>query len=276
MNLINYSILQYKHDCALDEAVNIGVIAFSAEQRKASLVFDRKLGHLRGLYQDFDRAGVLASLKRLQSHLAELNRYSEHSLFPSIEDHVSSAKQVVQMVWPDGGSSLAVSAGRFSVAEHVDAEAKTLYHRFVDGLRDRSASAARREDADVWRNVMERLQDHEGFAARFQAHEFGNKIELDYAAQRASDNQWVGIEPVSFDYMNESAIQARTFGLVGKSVGLNAEPDFCKLLVVIGDEYRNPSLIPEVDWAKNFLRDNAPNVEVLSEREVDSVQKHLA
>jgi len=269
MRNLSYSVLQYRHDRALQEAVNVGVLAFSFDDGEAAFEYDRNYGQLSDLYSNFDGPGFRSALRRLGHVVAQLNLNSKGRLIHAFDPKLRTAEQLLTSIWPDKGASIVASPSRFVASENIQEEAKRLFDRLVQAARPGRSHRGNRKDEDVWASIVKRMSSLEGLAARFQPLTFGAEIDLDFVMKRERDSQYVAIEPTAFDYVNASSVKERTFEIVGKASGLKDIPDFDKLIVVVGDVRRNNDVNKTVGWAERYMRENGSKLRVTSEQQFD-------
>jgi len=275
MKTISYSVLQYRHDRAIGEAINVGVLSYSREDSRAAFECVANIGQLSKLYAEFDASGFRSALRRLGKYVVDVNQRSEGRLIPAFDIQLGSAYDLLLSLWPDQGSSLVGEPARFVATESLEKETKRLFERLVTLVRPESPDRNSRKDDDVWKSLMQGMDRLEGLAARFKPHSFENEVHLDYVAQRLNDLRYVAIEPLALDYVDELRVRDRTFEVAGKAVGLNKVSEFEKLYVVIGAVPRTKEVERAVQWSQDFLSNLDLKVDVLSESNREGIAKVL-
>ena len=270
MNAVTYSILQYRHDRSLDEAINIGVLAYDPSEPRAEIQYEPRSRVLSALYDDFDSKGYRRSLRTLKSSLEALNRKSEGRLISAFPQHFETAEQLLRSIWPDSGASLTVTTSKYVATENLREEVQRLFKRLVPSSRIESPVSQGRSDDDVWNTIFDKIRRVEGLAARFQLISVANEVEFDHGFRREKDGKLVAIEPVAFDYLDVSRIRSRTFEIAGKSGGLSDSDEFAKLVVVFGREHRNASAAKTLGWAQKYLSEHGKKLTVVSEDDFDA------
>lgn len=243
MKPISYSIIQYHHDRALGEALNVGVLAFEPEEGVAALEYERNSGWLSDRYEAFDRRGYRLAFERFANGLKRVGAGSDEALFHIHDSRIRSSQDIVKRVWPDVGLSFGLSPVRYTVASDLRSEAKSLFKRYIVGAGREEVNPKRRDDRELWADIVRKSDRFEGLASMLHQEKIGpQKVELDYVGRSPSSRKFFAIEPVSLDYQDASKIMDRAYGLAGRVLDLESVDEFEALYVVLGEPRRQPGL----------------------------------
>lgn len=276
MNQISYNVIQYCHDRAIGEALNVGVLAFDFSSGQAALEYERSYRRLSEMYLSFDSEGYRLAFEKLKSGLSKRSSMNEERRLVQFADYrVGSSEELAKRVWPDLGLSFALSPVRFSMASNVFEEAKRLFERYVLSIRKANEGQRRRDDSELWEDILKRSERFEGVAARLHPQVIGpNEIKFDRVAKERIGNRLIAVEPLSLDYLEPSRIADRAFILGGKAHDLSDFPAFEKLMVLIGDPKRISNRRHGRDKATKILS-RYENISVFEEERAESALQVL-
>lgn len=274
MRSFSYNVLQYRHDRASGEAINVGVLAFEPEEGRAAFVYDSSYRRLSDLYVNFDGPGYREALRKFETALKRIGQHQDRHLLRIVDPGLRSSDDVARRIWPDQGLSLALSPVRFAVGLDVDEEVKHLYHRYVEGLRRREPPAKRRDDQQLWGDILALSERFEGVVSRLHSAQVGpDHLEFDLVG-KGPDDKAVIVEPISLDYLDTSKMMERAYNLGGKVVDLQQANDFDSMYVLLGEAHRESSLNSGTSRVKKYLK-RFERVQVFEESEADRALRAL-
>jgi Protein of unknown function (DUF3037) len=149
-----YTILRYVHDVMTGEFINVGVVMHVPSQRQLLARTRTTIGRIRGVFPDLDRNAFSVAMHAVQRAFRKIAKENaEVSLFDSEGDASEFARKAV----PADDSSLQWSAVGSGLTSDAKQTFERLYERFV--ARYDTHSRHRRTDDDVWRPVLQKLEE---------------------------------------------------------------------------------------------------------------------
>lgn len=203
----SYTILRYVHDVMTGEFVNVGVVVHASSGLKSK--FRSTYGRVSSVFPGLDEKAFKEALRGVQSAIGKLEKVEKSAgLFQSSPDAMAFARKA--MVADD--SSFQWSPPGSGVTRDAAATLNELYERFV--TRHEKHGARRRDDADVWKPIRQKLEDL-NVANRFQERTFCGSVEeitLDHAWK---NGKWHAIYPISLDLADEDGVHAKAHRIRG-------------------------------------------------------------
>ena len=157
-----YTILRYVHDVMTGEFINVGVVMHVPSQHQVLARTRTTIGRIRGVFPDLDRNAFTVAMNAVQRGFRKIAKaHAKTSLFGSKADASEFARQAV----PADDSSLQWSAVGSGLTSDAKQTFERLYERFV--ARYDTHSRHRRTDDDIWRPVLQKLEE-KNLASRLQ------------------------------------------------------------------------------------------------------------
>lgn len=233
-----YSVIAYAHDPVAGERLNCALLVWSPAKRVLLCLSGEDTRRLERAFGMFDRkqhARFLSDLKlRTEEFKASLGDAAGLWGEPGRLDEI--ARRLIR----DPGLSYQASPARYGLAENVEAEAQSLFARFLGLPRldaDAPAVAPRRHrgDARVWQSFEKIARQRE--ALRDSLHRVtirsgGMQLSFEHAAK---NGKYHVVQPVSFDFASAEEVADKAARCVGLSIAVEQSPEVAQLLLFVGE-----------------------------------------
>jgi hypothetical protein len=253
-----FAPIQYTHDIAAAERLNVGVVVHAPSAGYIRFAFDHRWGRLAGAFGSFDHAQytlVRRQLQRaaeaLQKRLAvDAQRLDLTTDAPAAE-HLG---RLLRRVWPDEGLAYCfgpTGAGACPV-DGLDAVADALLHRLVVS-QGPATGRARRTPEQVWAGFQQRLE-RRGVTPLLHRHRFQAEGGFSFEFEHTFENScWHVLEPLSFDYADPDSIREVVLQWLGRGTELRDVPESLDVHFLVGRPTSRELLRP-YEQAKDRLR----------------------
>jgi len=262
-----YTVLRYVHDVMTGEFVNVGVVMHVPSQQRVLAKTRTTMGRIRGVFPDLDRNAFTAAMQAVQRSFRKIAKENtKDSLFVSTGDAAVFGRQAL----PADDSSLQWSSVGSGLTSEADKTFDRLYDRFV--ARYDTPSRHRRTDDDVWRPVLQKLEE-KNLASLLQEKIIAGPVDDVLFKHAWKNGCWHVYEPVSFDLVDADGIKVKAREWLGHLAavvtdGKNVEP--FKPHFIVGAP-RDHALRQAYDSALAILR-RAPNdPEIFEETQIDDL-----
>jgi DUF3037 family protein len=266
-----FAILRYVHDVVTGEFVNIGVVAYSREERQFAGKVSSRYGRLSSVFSSIDPQQYHRYVNYVMRMCKDLStRIAQPDMFRNPPAHIQPL--LAQIIPPDD-SSLVFGGCGGGLTKDLDVELQRLYDRLV--LRyAKGHNDIGRDNNQVWQVYEPALEELDVIA-----HLASAKIVLptyEYSFPHAWQNEhWHPIEAVSFDLRRPGSIQSKSMTWVGRAQTLFTSPEMGQLTLLLGapqeDDLRKP-----YDNAKDNLEHMlGDRVELVEEHETDEFAQRL-
>lgn len=187
----SYAVLQYRHDVWVGEALNVGVLLYSAREPFLKLKVRTGQGRLGQAYPNLDYSALRDALKALEQRFDKL-AVKSGMFFPS-----GSAVDVGHRVLGPNDSSLSWGMTGTGVACVAEDTLNKIFDRFVS-CYDKAVGREARTDDMVFEAVRRKLELAELYQ-RVQPHDVKSKFGTIPFEHAIKNGAWHVIQPVSFD-----------------------------------------------------------------------------
>jgi Protein of unknown function (DUF3037) len=249
------------------EFINVGVVMHVPSQQQLLARTRTTIGRIRGVFPDLDRNAFTVAMHAVQRALRKIAKENaKASLFSSKGDASDFARKAL----PADDSSLQWSPVGSGLTSDAKQTFDRLYERFV--ARYDTLARHRRTDDDVWRPVLQKLEE-KNLASRLHEKLIRGAVDDVLFKHAWKNGCWQVYEPVSFDLVDADGIKTKAREWLGHLAAVvadaqNVEP--FKPHFIVGAP-RDPKLRPAYDTAIAILR-RAPNdPEVFEETQIDDV-----
>jgi len=261
----SYTVLRYVHDVMTGEFVNVGVVLHAATGLKSK--FRSTYGRLSSVFPTFDEKAFKEALRAVKTTIEQLAKSEKSAgLFQSSPDAAAFARKA--LVADD--SSFQWSPAGSGITRDAAATLEQLYDRFV--TRYDKHGVRRRDDADVWKPIRERLEELK-IADRFEEHTFRGSVEEITLEHTWKNGKWHAIEAISLDLADAAEIKKKAHRIRGHldsvAEGLTDE---VALNLVLGPP-SNPEIADAYNAARKILEKAACQPTIVEE---DSMQDFVA
>ena len=259
----SYTILRYVHDVMSGEFVNAGVVLHAPSGLKSK--FRTTYGRVASVFPGLDELAFKGALRQIGAAIERLAK-SENSagFLQSSPDALELARKA--LVADD--SSFQWSPAGHGISRDTNATLEQLYDRFV--TKHEKHGVRRRDDADVWRPIREKLEEL-NIADKFQEHTFRGDIEeitLDHAWK---NGKWHAIQAVSLDLADADRVRRKAHLIRGHLDSVvDGLSDQLALNLVLGQPSK-PELMDAYRTARKILANAKLKPDVFDEDETSAL-----
>jgi hypothetical protein len=264
----SYTVLRYVHDVMTGEFVNVGVVLHAATGLQSK--FRSTYGRVSSVFPTLDERAFKEALRAVKAAIEQLAKSEKSAgLLQSSPDAIAFARQALVV----DDSSFQWSPPGSGITRDAAATLDQLYSRFV--TRHERHAVHRRDDADVWKPIREKLEEMQ-IADRFQEHTFRGSVEEITLEHAWKNGKWHAIQAISLDLSDANEIKKKAHRIRGHldsvADGLADEVD---LNLVIGGP-SNPEIADAYNAAQRILEKAAFHPTIVDERNAQSLVTRLA
>lgn len=228
----SYAVIKYVHDPVADEALNVGVLVFSAESRFVECKFEYNFERYSQAFANFDSQRYREVLRNFEAAIEDLReQLAAGDLFSQLPP---DAAAVVTKVWPDLYLSFRSGPSLRGITTSFVGVAADLFNRFVES-QYASSRQVRRSDEEVWSTyrrkllgtVVPRVLKEKTFSTEALS------VTFPYCVK---NEKWHILHPISFDYARSTSIADTAAKWLGETTVLadNQEMRNAKLYLLLG------------------------------------------
>lgn len=264
----SYTVLRYVHDVMTGEFVNVGIVLHAASGLKSK--FRSTYGRVSSVFPTLDEKAFKEALRAVKSTIERLEKNERSAgFFQSTPDAAAFAKRALvaddsSFQWSPPGSGITRDA-----ATTLD----QLYDRFV--TRHEKHGTRRRDDADVWKPIREKLEELD-LADRFQERTFRGSVEEITLEHAWKNGKWHAIEAISLDLADAAEVKKKAHRIRGHldsvADGLSEE---IALNLVLGQP-TNPELLDAYSAARKILEKATFHPTIIEETQAQDLVLRLA
>lgn len=264
----SYTVLRYVHDVMTGEFVNVGVVVHAPSGLKSK--FRSTYGRVSSVFPGLDEKAFKDALRAVHSTIEKLEKSEKSAGFlQSSPDAMTFARKA--MVADD--SSFQWSPPGSGITRDVVATLNQLYDRFV--TRHEKQGARRRDDADVWKPIRQKLEEL-NVADKFQERTFRGSVEEITLEHAWKNGKWHAIYAVSLDLADADGVKAKAHRIRGHLDSVNdGLVDELALNLVLGQP-SNPDLMDAYNTARKILNNAALRPIIFDEDGADQLVARLA
>jgi hypothetical protein len=266
----SYVILRYVHDVLTSEFINVGVVMYVPSHGRIIARTRNTIGRLRGVFPDLERHAFTSMMANLRREFHKVARRKFKTPLFNWEETLAS---IVRETVPHDDSSLQWSALSAGITDNPQGTFESIYERFV--ARYDTSAKHRRTDDDVWRPVLQKLEER-NLANSLTEKVIAGSLDDVRFKHAWKNGQWNVYEPISFDLADEDGIKRKArewLGHLTAVVDKNSTEPF-KAHFLIGAP-SNGHLIEAFHTAKEILR-RAPNEpQIFEEDQVDELVSQI-
>ncbi len=274
----SYCVLQYVHDFAAGEAINVGVLFYAPDKGMVVFRAITRTQALSQIFRGFDREEFMRFLTRLEASVERFQQSIDQEqlgLF-NFEEKIDNAGVLARWLLPDNEMSFRFGQTLGGVTRDVKATSANIYTRLVAQQRPALKEEMRRDDKEVW-NVFETAFREQGILRVLRPHtvqvpEFETPIVFQHAYK---NERWHAVEPMSFDYANPRSIKEKSMLWFGYGAALKEIKEFSQLYLLLGaptDKKQRKDFI----GAKNWLAKMPIRPHLIEENEAQDFADDLA
>jgi Protein of unknown function (DUF3037) len=264
----SYTVLRYVHDVMTGEFVNVGVVVHAESGLKSK--FRSTYGRVSSVFPGLDEKAFKDALRAVHNAIEKLEKSEKSAgFFQSSPDAMTFARKA--MVADD--SSFQWSPPGSGVTRDAVATLNQLYDRFV--TRHEKHGARRRDDADVWKPIRQKLEEL-NVADKFHERTFRGSVEEITLEHAWKNGKWHVIYAVSLDLADADGVKAKAHRIRGHLDSVNdGLVDELALNVVLGRP-TNVDLMHAYNTARKILDNAALRPIIVDEEGADQLVTRLA
>jgi hypothetical protein len=275
MKLIEYTytVVQYVHDPAAGEALNVGVVLFAPGASFLMAQFCHTYERLSKAFVDFDGEHFKRAVRRFEAAIERQAEQRTTGLFV-VKDSVTDVGIIVKEIWPDPEMSFRYGDILSGLTENPKSTLASIYRRMVTSQYEKNKTE-RRSDEEVWAvynkvflrsAITPALQEHTFIAAPFEV-----KFEHSF-----KNGAWHALQPLSLDYTKPEGIKNKVTQWLGTAVVLEGNPELHKLYLLLGPP-KTPAYQDAYQKAKDLLAKRVTvNHEIVEEKDAEAFAEKLA
>jgi Protein of unknown function (DUF3037) len=264
----SYTVLRYVHDVMTAEFVNVGIVLHATSGLKSK--FRSTYGRVSSVFPTLDEKAFKETLRAVRTgieHLAKSQRSA--GLFQSSPDAMAFARKALAI----DDSSFQWSPPGSGVTRDPAATLDQLYSRFV--TRHERHAVHRRDDADVWKPIREKLEELD-IADRFQEHTFRGSVEEITLEHTWKNGKWHAIEAISLDLADAAEVKKKAHRIRGHlDSAADGLIDEVALNLVLGPP-SNPDVVDAYNAARKILENAAFRPTIVDVDSSDALIARLA
>jgi hypothetical protein len=264
----SYTVLRYVHDVMTGEFVNVGVVVHATSGLKSK--FRSTYGRVSNLFPGLDEKAFKEALRAVHIAIEKLEKGEKTSgLFQSSPDAMAFARKALvaddsSFQWSPSGSGVTRDAG---------ATLDQLYERFV--TRHEKHGVRRRDDADVWRPIREKLEEL-NVADKFQERTFRGAVDEITLEHAWKNGKWHAIHAVSLDLADAEGVRTKAHRIRGHLDSVaDGMTDDLALNLVLGQP-TSPDLLGAYNAARKILENARFSPTIVDEDSASDLVARLA
>ncbi|MGV6839030.1 MAG: DUF3037 domain-containing protein [Planktomarina sp.] len=259
--LYTFSVLQYRHDAWIGEALNVGVILAAPDIGFLRFKSRTTSSRLTKAYPGLDASVFRKMLQAIDTKVASIGKKIEQG---SLFENIYTSDSVAQKLLPDDDSSLRWLAPGAGVTSSPHDELDRLFKRYVSRW-DADASRVVRKDEDVYLVFQGKLRQS-SVDVILEEKTIYTKRFGDVRFKHAFQNGQVHVvKPISLDMVDADKLFDKASRLVGTLTRLRDNTDVCPY--VITGAPGNQRLTDEYAGALDLLRTAKVASKVVDEKD---------
>ena len=266
-----YVLLQYQHDPAAAELVNIGVALHCGASGYVGCEVRKTIGRLSKTFPGIDATHIKRTLKFIKLGYLKLAKDIAKTQF-DFDHEKHTALSLAEKVLRKDGSSFIWSELRSGVTSNPESTLKELYARFVAKYDDSVEHG--RSDEVVWQPVKEWLEDH-NLTERVRPKTIVSTIDEVEFDGALKNGVWHCYQALSFDLTNEENIRRKAARWAGHMLGISQANEQVRPYFLVGAPSQT-SLSPTYEKAIALLRASNLKPVVFEENETKELTRKIA
>ena len=264
----SYTVLRYVHDVMTGEFVNVGVVIHAASGLRSK--FRSTYGRVSSVFPGLDEQAFKGALRAVHAAIDNLDKGERSAgMFQSSPDAMAFARKA--LVTDD--SSFQWSPPGSGITRDASATLDQLFERFV--TRHEKHSVRRRDDADVWRPIREKLEEL-NVADKFQERTFRGSVDEITLEHAWKNGKWHAIHAVSLDLADADGVRTKAHRIRGHLDSVHdGMTDELALNLVLG-EPSNPDLTDAYKAAREILERSSVRPTIVEEDGAAALVARLA
>lgn len=266
----SYSVLQYRHDVATGEFVNVGIVAFKPSERELVTQVRTSYGRITNLFPSLDGKMLRSHLSFVRSEFDSISKKLRQEL--QFEE-VGSLCSILDDVLPPDDGCFRWSEIGFGDSDDLNTTVRSLFDRLVSKYDDHSKQKGRDDEA-VWKQfksapalkrVLPRLTQK-----RITVD--GEDYTFEYAFKNGC---WNVLEPVSLDLGTSEGIKGKAQRILGSTMVMSSAKEDLKMYLLTGKP-KSRSLYKPFDSALKILDRIPLPKEIVLEEDTKQFSERIA
>lgn len=268
--LYSYSVLQYRHDIATGEFVNVGVVAYNPSERELVAQIRTSYSRITNLFPSLDGKLLRAHLSFVRSEFQSIAKKLRQELQ---FEHVASLCPILHDVLPPDDGCFRWSEIGFGNSDELNHSVRSLFDRLVSKYDDHSKQKGRDDEA-VWKRFKS-----EPALKRVLPRLTQKRISVDgedYTFEHAFKNGcWNVLEPLSLDLGTGDGIKSKAQRILGSTMVMSSAKEDLKMYLLTGKP-KSRSLYKSFDSALKILERIPLAKEIVLEEETEQFSESIA
>lgn len=268
-NLYTFSVLQYRHDPWIGEAMNVGVLLSAPEVGFLKMRVRTASPRLTHAYPELGANDFRMLVRSLEKKVASLGQSLQHRSF---FDRNLSSDIVAKRLLPDDDSALQWRKPGAGITSSPDEELERIFSRYVTRW-DPSSPRDNRSDEDVYATFQRKLKYAPAklvFEEKtIKTPRFG-EVRFKHTFQNGRLHV---VQPISFDLSNAETLFGKAAKMHGNLIRLRENPDVLPYLVTGAP--RDQRLASDYHGAIELLREAGVAKAIVDEKDSGSVAETL-
>jgi hypothetical protein len=273
----DYCVLQYRHDPASGEALNIGTVLYARNAGFLRVRLQTGYARLSAAFPEFDSEQYLKVINRFERSIERSSQSIAQAVSPDtlpLLDTPLDLHAILHSVWEDRGLSYQFGPILPGASDDLSDSLNALYDRYVRSQQE-APKRVRREDQDVWTGTYRDALRREHVAEHLVEHTF--KIDdfdykFDYTFQNGTRH---ALKPVTLDYADKSGIRERVDRVLGEAKALSTRQDLGMIYLLLGKP-RNPEYMSTYQSARKLLDSIDIKHQIVEEEQAEEFGRELA
>lgn len=252
----SYTLLQYRHDAATGEFVNLGIVLYSHTDNELHFKFVTSASRITNFFPGSRAPHIRRVINSINNALSSISKRNGLLDFKGDNNALTMACNVL----PQDDSAFQWSALKSGVTNNASRKTEALFNMFASRYLEKSARD-RVTEGDIWRNFKSSLPN------QHIVDNFINKtisvsddsIEFDHAWKNGI---WHCIEPLSFDLTSPDRIKDKAHRWLGQIASVASTNDKFKVYFLLGNP-NNKELEDAYLSAQQILRKSPAEVELI-------------
>lgn len=273
MKLIPYTyiVLRYVHDRGAGEALNVGVLVFSAKADYLDAVVEHRYERLSHTFAGFNGDHYRRSLMRFRTSLEALkNDAPARAMF---RDHVKDISAVLPNFWQDRDTSFCWGEPLTGLASDLNEELQILFDRMVTSQHPQGEESAVHNDEYVWKRIYQDRLPQQVVRAMTSKRVQTDKLDMEFP-YALKNGQWHIVQPVSLDYKEGDTMQKKATSWVGTSVALQQCNDIRQIFFLLGKPTSGKNM-KAYARAKGLLDQSLIPHQIIEEEDIPRLSEQL-
>jgi hypothetical protein len=242
MKKYQYQIIRYVHDHFTGEYVNVGVVAYSNEDRFLGSKTTSRYLRIKNMFPNANGKMVIQLLNKFNSRLKKVADELSGFFPPS-----SSLDQITSSIMIKDNNALQFSEVKRGIDIDIESALNDLYNSQVERyIFDRESGQSLLDD-DVWRVKYREYFEKYGIDKRLKPHKVKVPKDIITFEKSWKNDIWHCYEPLSFFLKEKDSIKDKVYKWAGKLQGLQHSNEALHLTLLTSISGEHKDLMPFIN-----------------------------